>query len=100
MTWRVQVSPCARDDLIDIRDRVAVLAQDYDVADRYVGRMEARIATLAEFPNRGTPRPDLGLGVRSIPFERRRVIFYRVDADKVLVLRVLDGARDLGAAFD
>ena len=60
MTHEVELTPAAREDPIDLRDWIAVPAGDYDVADAYVDRIEVRIGTLAAFPARGTPRPDLG----------------------------------------
>ncbi len=99
MSYRVALTPAARDDLIAIRDWIAVEAQSYEVADAYVNRIKARIGTLSDFPGRGSPRMDLGPDFRSIAFERRRTIIYRIDDDVVRVLRVLDGARDVGQVF-
>ena len=99
MSYRVALTPAARDDLIAIRDWIAVEAQSYEVADAYVNRIKARIGTLADFPGRGSPRGDLGPNFRSIAFERRRTIIYRVEGDVVRILRVLDASRDLGLVF-
>ena len=100
MSYSVELTPAARDDLIGIRDWIAVQAQSYDIADAYVERIKARLSSLADFPNRGSPRPDLGPELRSIPFERKRIIVYRIEGDVVDILRVLDGARDLSCLFN
>lgn len=65
-----------------------------DVADRYLARIEAKCATLTAYPNRGSPRDDLGVGVRTQSFERRLVIAYRVTGDQVVILAVANGARE------
>lgn len=70
---------------------------DLDTALAYVDRIQARFATLAGFPDRGTPRDDLAPGIRSLSFERRQLILYRVDGDAVTILRVVDDARDQAA---
>ncbi|URW76059.1 type II toxin-antitoxin system RelE/ParE family toxin [Sphingomonas donggukensis] len=64
-------------------------------ADAYDRRIRAKIATLADFPNRGTDRSVFGKGYRSITFERRQIIFYRIDDDIVTIARVLSADRDL-----
>jgi toxin ParE1/3/4 len=54
--------------------------------------------SLTSFPRRGSPRPDLGLDVRSVivpPY----VVFYTVRPDHVTILRVLHGSRDIEAEF-
>jgi toxin ParE1/3/4 len=95
VNYRLEISAPAHNDLVDIRAWIAADA-GVQVAERYIDRVTARFERLTFFPSRGTPQPDAGVGIRSSPFERRRVIFYRVDADTVTILRVLDGARDLG----
>ncbi len=64
-----------------------------DVADRYLARIEAKCATLTAYPNRGSPREDLGAAIRTQSFERRLVIAYRVELDQVVILAVAHGAR-------
>ncbi|KQN25604.1 hypothetical protein ASE86_05155 [Sphingomonas sp. Leaf33] len=84
----------ALEDLDSISVYVERMA-DRSVADGYDRRIRAKIATLVDFPNRGTDRPEFGDGVRSINFEGRYLILYRVADDRVLVTRVVAGAQDL-----
>ena len=98
MTFRLELSPTTRADLVTVHDWIVGEADD-DVADAYLRRVIAKLATLVDFPNRRTPRPELGRDIRSISFERRLIIAYRVEADIVTILRVVDGARDLGRLF-
>ena len=46
----------------------------------------------------GVARDDLGPGLRALPF-RDYIIFYRDEPRGVIVVRVLHGARDIGALF-
>ena len=66
----------------------------WTIADAYYLRVEARLLSLSEFPRRGTPRDELQPGIRTVPFERRLVVFYEVEGDTVTVRRVINGARE------
>jgi toxin ParE1/3/4 len=85
-------------DLKSIYNYIAWNA-DHDVADGFVSRIEAACQRLTIFPNSGTPRGDILPGLRSISFERRTTIFYSVNGDEVVIIHVLHGGRDIGAAF-
>jgi len=69
------------------------------VANSYVDRIEAACWRLSDYPRRGTPRDDLAPSLRTITFERRIVIAYRIDADAVRILRVIHNARDWPPQF-
>ena len=98
MAFDVVFSAVAEDDLNAIYDWIAANA-DAATAYAYISRIAAACRQLSSFPARGTPREDLGHGVRTIPFERRAVIAYRTEPGIVRVLRVLHRGRDLGQAF-
>ena len=51
------------------------------------------------FPKRGARRDDLRPGLRILGFERRAVIALQVTADRVMILRILYGGRDLETVF-
>lgn len=94
MIYAVELSALAIDDLIDLH-RWLSSAADVGTAAAYIDRIEERIAGLSAFPDRGIPRDDLVKGLRTVSFERRLVIAYRVAGDVVTVLRVIDGTRNL-----
>lgn len=94
MTHAVLLSPLAVQDLIALH-RWIMDEADRTIADGYVDRIERKIAGLAQFPGRGTPRDDLAPGVRTLVFERRVLIAYRVEEAAVTVLRVISGQREL-----
>ena len=98
MSRNVEFAPEALGDLIDLYDYVAV-RDGPERAIGYIERMEDCCRNLAVFPERGTRRDDLRLGLRILGFERRAVIALQVTADTVMILRILYGGRDLETVF-
>ena len=98
MAAKVAFAQQALDDLFSIYLYVAEAA-GLEVADAYDRRLRAACTRLAGFPNRGTPRDDLGPGVRTIAFERRAVIVYLPEGESARILRVQHRGRELGLAF-
>lgn len=89
---RVELSRLALADLERIGDWIAANAGT-DVALAYLDRLELACAALIEFPRRGTRRGDLGQDVRTISFEGRATIAYRVEEQRVLILGVFHAGR-------
>jgi plasmid stabilization system protein ParE len=63
-------------------------------AQRYVFATGYSIAVLRDFPESAQARPEFGPDIRTIPVGRY-IAFVRVIAERVTVLRILHGARDL-----
>lgn len=59
--------------------------------------IQDRCEGLTEFSERGTPRPEIGPGVRSVPFRRKAVIAYLVRPRAVVIIGIMYGGRDLAA---
>ena len=68
-------------------------------AGDYISRIEAACMALATFPERGTKRDDLEPGIRTIGFERRATIAFRVEDNTVRIVRVFYAGRDYEAHF-
>ena len=47
----------------------------------------------------GRPRDDLKVGLRTVPFERKAVIAYRVEADCVRISSIFYGGGDFEALY-
>ena len=83
----------------DLEAIVTYLAVDAPMAARQVlGRLRKRAETLTATPERGRVVPELSrLGIRT--FRELSVrpyrLLYRIEADRVIVLAVHDGRRDL-----
>ncbi len=89
--------PRASADLSEIWE---FIAEDRVVrADEFVDRIDAKFQALAEQPLMGRERHDLVPGLRSLPMAPY-VIFYQPVQDGVAIVRVLHGARDVGAQFE
>lgn len=95
MKNRVRFHPTAEEDLNSLFDYLWGEASAR-VAGDYVRRVHAACVALEAFPHRGSPRPDIGPGVRLLGFERRVAIAYRVDDDTVQILRIGYGGREIG----
>jgi toxin ParE1/3/4 len=96
---RVVFAESARADLDDIFAWIADHA-GLEVALAYTGRIEHFCREMTPFPQRGTARNDLRLGLRTVGFERRATIAFTVKGEDVIILRILYAGRSLDLAFD
>jgi toxin ParE1/3/4 len=98
MAHKVTFRPQAEADLMALYDYIAAEA-GLSVAGGYLDRIEAACMALAEFPARGTPRDDILPGLRTIAFERRVTIAYRVLKTRVEIVAIAYGGRDFERAL-
>ena len=98
MKYRVGFRPRAEADLFALYDYIAGEA-GHKVAGEYIDRIEAACLALETFPNRGTRRDDIRPGIRTMGFERRATIVFRVMKGRVVIVRVLYGGRDFDRAL-
>lgn len=93
----LDLSPAARADLLEIRvysvDQFGV-----DVADSYFLGFDAAFALLREHPQVGPARPNLGNGIRCL-IHRQHRIFYYIDGDMVVIVRLVHHAMDARKAL-
>jgi toxin ParE1/3/4 len=92
---RYRLTPIARADLFDI---AVFTAQQWGPAKRktYIKALTQCFDLIAAQPRMGRERPEIGTDVRSLGF-KSHVIFYRKVGAHAEILRVLHGARDMGA---
>jgi len=97
---RVEVTyrPEAIADLQDIFRNIAETSQSPTIAAGVVGRITARCRRIGDVPFGGRPRDDLYPGLRTVPFERKAVIAYRV-GDVVEITNIFYGGRDFEALY-
>jgi toxin ParE1/3/4 len=98
MSHRVRFMPRALADLNEIHDYIAPRG-GATVADNYISRIHAFCMKLETFPERGTRRDDLAIGLRTLGFERRATIAFFVEGQEVWILRVLYGGQDVEGLF-
>ena len=99
MAFEIRFAPEAEEDLFAIYTFVADAA-GFGIADAYDARLRAACLRLTDFPNRGTPHDELAPGLRSVAFERRASIYYRVTGPRVEILRILHAGRDAKRSFE
>ncbi len=75
-----------------------IAADNADAADRLLLRIDSKLLVYAENPGMGTARDRLGPALRSFPVGNY-VVFYRLVAEGIELVRVLHGARDMSAIF-
>jgi toxin ParE1/3/4 len=90
---KVIFRPRAEADLLALYRYVAE-ASGLGIAGDYVDRIEIACMSLATFPNRGIKRDDLAPGLRTITFERRVNIAYRVLKSRVEIVTIAYGGRN------
>ena len=89
-------------DLIEIADYIA--KGSMNASDRFLQATEQAFKQLADMPGIGAIREYnnptfIGMRMWPVPGFERYLIFYRATAERLDVLRVLHGARDLHAIF-
>ena len=96
---RVEITAAAERDLRNIRDYIA---RDKPVAaERWLQRIAKQIRSLKSMPLRHEIIPearDIGIGYRHMLSGPYRTI-YRVEKERVIVVRVIHGARLLDLSF-
>lgn len=95
---KVYFRPRAAEDLIAPYDYIAGQA-GLDVAGRYIERIETACMKLADFPERGTKRDDILPGLRTIGFERRVTIAFRVRRTRAEIVTIAYGGRNFERAL-
>lgn len=90
---KVRFRPSARADLQSIYLYIADQSGP-DRAWQYTQRIEVACRALETMPHRGVSKPDLGDGIRTISFEGRALIAYRIDDQGVRIIRVIYAGRD------
>jgi len=94
----VVYSKKAEADFVSILRYIAANS-GYERALAYTTRIRAFCSSLETFPERGESWKHVAGGLRVVGFERRVSIAFRVTKDRVTVVRVLYGGRDLNRAL-
>lgn len=89
---KVRRLPQAVRDVDAIWDRIA--AENSAAATHLIERIATRTAMLADHPQIGRARPEIGDDIRSL-VSGKYLILYRIGPDSVDIVRVIHGARNL-----
>lgn len=85
----IVVTPRAQDDIVEIATYTLERWGEAQMA-RYVDALHRRFGQLARLPEVGRLRKDVGPHYRSV-VQGSHVIFYRVTASNIVIVRVLHG---------
>jgi toxin ParE1/3/4 len=91
--FRITFRPQAEADLFELYRYIAERS-GHAIAGRYIDRIEAACMSLENSPMRGTRRDDIRPGLRTVGFERRATIAFKVLAREVVIVRIFYGGRD------
>jgi toxin ParE1/3/4 len=92
--YQVHFSAAAVTDLDQLYISIANRAS-FEIADRYLAKIELFCRSLSTFPNRGTAVSGPIYGLRTTGFKRRVTILFHISGQQVDILRILYGGRDL-----
>jgi toxin ParE1/3/4 len=92
----IVLSEQAETDLLQIYRYVA--ERNVASAESIVDRIDRQFENLRHFPFIGRARSSLGEEIRSLVSDSY-VIFYEVTDTRIVIVRVLDGRRDIDAEF-
>lgn len=84
-------------DLEEVYDFIVDGGGPPAVALAFLQRIRARCEKIGLAPEGGVARPDLGHGIRLVPFEKSAVLAYRLHDDAVEIVNVFYGGRDYEA---
>jgi toxin ParE1/3/4 len=90
------IAPLARNDLDEIWDYIA--ADNPSAAERLLSTFHEKFLLLSRHPLLGQAREELLAGLRSLSVGNY-VVYYRVRENRVQIVRVLHGARDVTTMF-
>jgi toxin ParE1/3/4 len=90
-------SPEAESDLIEAWIYIAE-DKDPETADRVLARVFDKCNALIKQPELGRRRDELYPGLRSVP-QGSYVLFYRIAGNRIEIVRVLHGAREIEQQF-
>ena len=93
MAYKVYFRPEAQADLLALYTYIAE-ASGHVRAGGYISRIEEVCMGLATFPRRGARRNDIAPGLRTIGFEHRVTIAFRVLAEVVEIVTIAYAGRD------
>lgn len=94
MAREVVFAPEALADLHSLYDVIANASLPAR-ALAYVEDLQRYCLDLADFPERGTRRDAIRLGLRTLGYRRRVTVAFQVTDTAVVILRLLYGGRDL-----
>ncbi len=96
---RLVLLDAALEDFADIFEHLTKKSSDRAVGRNFVAALQQQCAKLASLPGiLGRARPELLPDIRSFVF-KGYVIFFRYTGDRLEVVKIMEGHRDITAQF-
>jgi toxin ParE1/3/4 len=94
-----RITPRASKDIEAIAD---YLAQKNGLAsaEDFLSDIDVILNRIAKFPEIGRKRDELYPNLRSLPYKKRYLIFYRLFNESVEIFRIVSGYQDLTKLFE
>lgn len=99
MPHRIVFTAEARGQLDALFTYLAAAADEATAANT-LSQILDHIDTLQVFPHRGTPRDDLRVGLRTMPWKRRATIAYMAQGHEVTVIGIFCGGLDVESLLE
>jgi len=96
MPYVVSLSPRAQKNVIQIEQYLAERFYPQN-ARRFVERLLEACDSLVLAPFRGTGRDDLRPGIRTVGFERKATIYFKVVGDHIVIVSIMYRGRTRGS---
>ena len=97
-TRKYRLSRAAEAELLEIWAYAFDQSRSEQRADKVIENIAGAFASLAEFPQMGKSRDELGAGYRSFPLTRY-VVYYRLVSDGIEISHVLHGSQDVSQVY-
>ncbi|WP_339378689.1 type II toxin-antitoxin system RelE/ParE family toxin [Calothrix sp. NIES-2100] len=67
-------------------------------SERFLSKLDAKFAKIAQFPNLGRRRDEILPGLRSLTIDNYLILYMPIEQD-VEIFRIISGYRDISALF-
>ena len=95
MTYEIQYSPLAEEDLDRVWDEVCEASSDFDIADKYISDLREAVRQKKKYPKTGIPLTFMGefTGIYYVHF-KEYLAFYIICESYIRIARVLYARSD------
>jgi toxin ParE1/3/4 len=92
------IAPSAIADMKQITDYIA-MRSGFAQVDRFLNKANQKFSRIVQFPKIGKQRDDILAGSRSLSFDGYLILYVVLD-ERIEIVRVVSGYRDLQSLFD
>ncbi|OUL21970.1 plasmid stabilization protein [Nostoc sp. T09] len=97
MTPQFRLTEPAIKDIEEIADYIAKQT-GLEQSERFLSKLDAKFAKIAQFPNLGRRRDEILPGLRSLTIDNYLILYMPIEQD-IEIFRIISGYRDISALF-